>query len=186
MAGVPLIGFVIEEKANRHKIKHNPECDLPLPVKERPRPTRRRNGRLTLLVDRETELRNRPNEQRTILIFTDRRKNDQGVGLGAAVFVKQKLTAQLQFLLGIKCSNNQAKQLVTVKALEAIEAIDIPENSPRTIELFTNGRITIDLLKNSNKHCYLIEEIRKRLYIGQGQLDSRNLVGQGPRWYLRK
>ena len=41
MAGVPPIGLVIEEKASRYKIKHNPECDLPLPVKEWPHPTRR-------------------------------------------------------------------------------------------------------------------------------------------------
>ena len=103
-----------------------------------------------------------------------------------AIFVQQKLAAQLQFRLGTKCSNIQAEQLAIVKALEAIETIDIPENSPRTIELFTDSRITIDLLKNANKHSYLIEEIRKRLYIGQGQLDNRNLVGQGPRRYIRK
>ena len=61
MAGVPLIGLVIEEKASRYKIKNNAECDLPLPVREWPHPTRRRNGRLTVLVGRETELRNWPN-----------------------------------------------------------------------------------------------------------------------------
>ena len=82
-----------------------------------------------------------------------------------AIFVQQKLAAQLQFRLGTKCSNIQAEQLAIVKALEAIETIDIPENSPRTIELFTDSRITTDLLKNANKHSYLIEEIRKRLYI---------------------
>ena len=88
MTGVPPIGLVIEEKASRHKIKHNPECDLPLPVKEWPHPTRRRNGRLTLLVDRQTELRNMPTEQRTIMIFTDGTKNDHGVRSGVAVFVQ--------------------------------------------------------------------------------------------------
>ena len=101
---IPPIGLVIGEKASRYKIKHNPECDLPLPVKEWPHPMRRRNGRLTLLVDRETKLRNMPNEQRTILIFTDGSKNDHGVGSGVAIFINQKLAAQLQFRLGIKCS----------------------------------------------------------------------------------
>jgi len=52
-----------------------------------------------------------------------------------------------------------------VKALEAIETIDIPKNSPRTIDIFTDRRITTDLLKNANNQSYLIEEIRKRLSI---------------------
>ena len=135
MAGVPPIGLVIEEKASRYKIKHNPECDLPLPIKEWPHSTWRWNGRLTLLADRETELKNWPNpadvvkttedkeyEQRTILIYTDGSKNKHSVGSGVAIFVQQKLALELQFRLGIKCSNNQAEQLAIVKALEAIES----------------------------------------------------------------
>jgi hypothetical protein len=57
MARVPTIGLVIEEKAIRYKIKNNPEYDVPLPVKDSPHPKRKRNGRLSILVDRETELR---------------------------------------------------------------------------------------------------------------------------------
>jgi hypothetical protein len=63
------------------------------------------------------------------------------------------------------CSNNQAEQLAIVKALEAIETIDIPESSPCTMNIFTDSRITTDLLKNTNNHSYLIEEIRKRLSV---------------------
>jgi hypothetical protein len=170
MAGVPHIGLVIEEKASRCKIKHNPEYDLPLPVKEWPHPTQRRNGRITLLADQEMELKNWPNsadevkttedkgdEQRTILIYTDGSKNEHGVGSGVAIFVQQKLAVQLQFRLGIRCSNNQVEQLAIVKTLEAIETIDIPQNSPRTIDIFTDSKITIDLLKNANNHNSLIE-----------------------------
>jgi len=104
-------------------------------------------------------------EQRTILIYTDGCKNEHGVGSGVAIFVQQKLALQLQFRLGIRCSNNQGEQLAIVKTLEAIEIIDIPKNSPRTIDTFTDSRITIDLLKNANDRSYLIEEIRKRLSI---------------------
>jgi len=48
MAGVPLIGIVIEEKARLYKIKHSVErceyeCDIPLRVKEWPHPARRLN-----------------------------------------------------------------------------------------------------------------------------------------------
>jgi ribonuclease HI len=49
--------------------------------------------------------------------------------------------------------------------LEGIDAIDIAENSPHTIAIFTDSRITIDLLKNVNNHSYLIKEIRKRISI---------------------
>jgi len=42
--------------------------------------------------------------------------------------------------------NNQAEQLAIAKAQEIIDAIDIAENSPRTIGIFTDSRITIDSL----------------------------------------
>ena len=54
---------------------------------------------------------NKHYEQQTALIYTDGSKNDQGVGSGVATFVQQKLAVQLQFRLGTRCSNNQAKQL---------------------------------------------------------------------------
>jgi hypothetical protein len=41
--------------------------------------------------------------------------------------------------------------------------VDTAEISPRTIGIFTDSRITTDLLKNVNKHSYLIEVIRKRI-----------------------
>jgi hypothetical protein len=165
MAGVPPIGLVIEEKASRYMIKHNPKCDLPLPVTVWPHPTQRRNGRVTLSDDLEVEHQNWPNpadevkttenreyEQRTILIYMDGSKNEHGVGSGVAIFVQQKFAVQLQFRLGTRCSNNLAEQLAITKALQAIENTDIPENSPRTIDIFTDSRITLDLLQNSNKH----------------------------------
>jgi uncharacterized protein YebE (UPF0316 family) len=48
MARVPPLGIVIEEKARLYKIKQNAErceyeCDIPLPVKERPYPARHLN-----------------------------------------------------------------------------------------------------------------------------------------------
>jgi ribonuclease HI len=185
MSGVQPIGLVIEEKASRYKIKLNPECDLPLPVKEWPHPTQRRNGRITLLADQEMEHKNWPNtadefkttedkgdEQRKILIYTDGSKNEHGVGSRVAIFVQQRFEVPLHFRLGIRCSNNQAEQLAIFKALEVTETIDIQQNSQRTIDIFTDSRITIDLLKNANNHSYLIEEIRKRLSI----LDRANWI----------
>jgi ribonuclease HI len=82
-----------------------------------------------------------------------------------AIFVGKELKAQLKFKLDNRCSNNQAEQLALAKALEVIDAVDIAENSPRTIAIFTDSRITINPLKNVNNHSYLIEEIRKRISI---------------------
>ena len=48
--------------------------------------------------------------------------------------------------------------------LEVIDAIYNAENSPRTIGIFTDSRITINSLKNVNNHSYLIEEIRKTIF----------------------
>jgi len=39
------------------------------------------------------------------------------------------------------------------------------ENSPRTVTIFTDSRITLDLLKNVNNDRHLIEVIRKRVSI---------------------
>jgi len=87
------------------------------------------------------------------------------VGSGVAIFVDKALVAQLKFKLYNKCSNNRAVQLTIAKALKVIESIDISENSPRTVTIFTDSRTAIDSLKYVNKHGYLMEEIRKRLSI---------------------
>jgi len=62
------------------------------------------------------------------------------------------------------------EQLAIAKALDLIHDIDIAENTPRTIGIYTDNRITIDSIKNANNHKYLIEEIRKRIF----NLESTN------------
>jgi ribonuclease HI len=66
------------------------------------------------------------------------------------IFVRKELKAQLKFKLDNRCSINQAEQLAIAKALEIID--EFAENSPRTIGIFTDSRITIDSLKNVNNH----------------------------------
>ena len=86
-------------------------------------------------------------KEQTIQIYTDGSKNEHGIGSGVAVFVGKELKAQLKFKLDNRCSDNQAEQLAVAKALEVIDAIYIAENSPRTIAMFNDSRITIDLKK---------------------------------------
>jgi ribonuclease HI len=62
-----------------------------------------------------------------------------------------------------RCSNNQAEQLAIAKALVLIHDIDIAENTPRTIGIFTDSRTTVDSIRNANNHSYLNEEIRKNI-----------------------
>ena len=69
-------------------------------------------------------------------------------------------------------TNNQAEQLAIAKALEALEMIDIEENSPCTAAIITDTRISLDSIKNVNNHSYLIEEI------GRGYLNWRVPTGQ--------
>jgi hypothetical protein len=81
MARFALIGIVIEEKARLHDIKHNAEryeyeCDIPLPVKERPHPA----WRLNVMKIRDcTE------------IYTDGSKIGDKVRTGAAIHVDRVL-----------------------------------------------------------------------------------------------
>jgi len=121
---------------------------------------RKRKGNQTQLIDREVELKNWPHpadvvkiiehngyKEQTIQIYTDGCKNEHGVGSGVAIFVGK----DLKFKLVDRCTNNQAEQLAIAKALGIIDAIDIAENSPRPIGIFTDSRIIIDSLKNVKK-----------------------------------
>jgi len=98
-----------------------------------------------------------------IQVYTDRSKNRQGVGSGVTLHIGTDLALQEKFKLDDGCSNKQAEQLATTKALEALEKIDIPQNTPRTATIFTDSRITVDSIRNTRNHNHLVEEIRKKM-----------------------
>jgi len=85
------------------------------------------------------------------------------MGAGVAIFSSNKPTAWHKFKLDHRRCNNQAEQLAILKALELTNHIEIADNAPRTIGVYTDSRITIDSLKDASKHNYLIEEVRKQL-----------------------
>jgi hypothetical protein len=133
-------------------------------------------GDLIKSIDLEVELKNWPHpaeavatievkeyEDQSIQIYTDGCKSELGVGSGVDIFTGNELVTQLKYKLDNGCSNNQTKRLAIAKALEAIETINIEENSPRTAAIITDSRIALDFIKNLNNHSYLIGEIRKRL-----------------------
>ena len=86
-------------------------------------------------------------DDKTIQIYTDGSKNEQGVGAGVAIFSGKELASKLKYKLDNRCSNNQAEQLAIAKALEALETTDIEENSPRTAAIITDSRISLDSIK---------------------------------------
>jgi len=51
--------------------------------------------------------------------------------LGVAIFVGKELAVQLRFKLDNRCSNNQAEQLATLRALRVIETTEMTQNSTR-------------------------------------------------------
>ena len=60
------------------------------------------------------------------------------------------------------CSNNQAEQTAILKALHTIDTIKLSDNTPRTVKIYTDSRITLSSLKNSKNRKFLTEEIRKK------------------------
>jgi len=99
----------------------------------------------------------------TIRIYTDGSKAERVVGAGVVIFVNHELIARHKFRLNHRCFNNQGEQLAIVKALDLMNYLEIADNKPRTIGVYTDSRITIDTLKNASNHNYIIEEIRIRL-----------------------
>jgi ribonuclease HI len=95
-----------------------------------------------------------------IQVYTDGSKTQHGVGSGVALYIGSNLALQNKFKLDNNCSNNQAEQLAIIKALEAIGNIDTPH---RTATIFTDSMITLESIRNTKNHNYLIEEIRKKM-----------------------
>ena len=82
------------------------------------------------------------------------RDGDSGVGFGITIFSDNNLTATLKYKLNGRCSNNQAEQMAILKALEFIQYSKADE---KTILVYTDSRITLQLLQNQNKHKRIIE-----------------------------
>jgi ribonuclease HI len=96
----------------------------------------------------------------TIRIFTDGSKSGQGVGAGIVTFKSGNLINSLKYRLNKRCTNNQAEQLAILRALECTDNI---QTEDKTTTVYTDSRMTLDSLKNSNIHTFLTEEIRRKV-----------------------
>jgi ribonuclease HI len=96
----------------------------------------------------------------SIHAYTDGSKNDIGVGSGIAIFSDNSLTTCLKYRLNECCSNNQAKQMAILKALEYVQYMKVGE---KTALVYTDSRITLQLLKNQKRPTNLIDQIRGKV-----------------------
>ena len=96
----------------------------------------------------------------SVQIFTDESKSEQRVGAGVALFRSCNHIKSLKYRLNKRCSNNQAEQLATVRALEYTENL---QTEDKTATIYTDSRMTLDSLKYNNIHTFLIEDIRRKL-----------------------
>jgi ribonuclease HI len=96
-----------------------------------------------------------------INIFTDSSKIGK-VGAAAVIIKNDKIIHQSKFGLHERCSNNQAEQVAVLKALEQIQNLQLKDYE-KTAVVNTDSKVTLDTLKNKNKHSILIENIRTEI-----------------------
>ena len=97
-------------------------------------------------------------------VYTDGSKTENNVGAAGIIFMNGKMTHQLKFKLHRECSNNQAEQIAILKILEKLEELTDLGNNEKRVAIYTDSRITLDLLKNKFKHNRLIELIRNEIH----------------------
>jgi ribonuclease HI len=86
------------------------------------------------------------------------------VGAAGIVFVNGKLVHQLKFRLHGHCTNNQAEQFAILKVLEKLEELQVGQNgNDKCVAIYTDSKITLDLLQNKFKRNRLIEFIRNKI-----------------------
>ena len=153
LAGVCPIRLAIEEKVRTYKATHNNiEYDAPLEVRYWPHPAE------IPLIRKPTEI-----PHNVINIFTDGSKIGGKVGAAAVIIKDDKIIHQSKFRLHERCSNNQAEQVAVLKALEQIQNLQLKEDEEKIAVVNTDSKVTLDTLKNRNKHSILIENIRTEI-----------------------
>jgi ribonuclease HI len=71
------------------------------------------------------------------------------------------ITGLISFNIKIEeTGNNQAEQMAILKALECIQSSKAEE---KTVLVYTDSRLTLQMLQNQKKHTHLIEEIRTKV-----------------------
>jgi hypothetical protein len=96
-------------------------------------------------------------EDNPLQIYTDGSKTEKRVGSGIAIYRSGQNIRNLQFKLKKKCTNNQAEQLATLKALECIDKTQMAD---KKATIYTDSQTTLAMLQNSKIHTNIIDDIR--------------------------
>jgi len=99
----------------------------------------------------------------TTEVYTDDSKIGDNVGAAGIIFVNGKLVHQLKFKLHGHCSNNQVEQIAILKVLEKLEELQDGQDNDKSVAVYTDSKITLDLLQNKFKQNRPIELIRNKL-----------------------
>ena len=156
IAGEPPIEILIGQKVQTYvntKI-NNSDYDAPLEVKYWRHPAKLvtihevKNGTLY-----------------TTEVYTDGGKIGDTVGAAGVVIENGKTVLQMQFQLHGHCTNIQAEQTAILKTLEKLEELQAGQNGihDKHVALYTDSKITLDLLQNQFKRNRLIEAIRTKI-----------------------
>jgi len=73
-----------------------------------------------------------------------------------------KQAHKLKFKLHGHCSNNQSKQIAILKDLEKLGKLQDGKDNDKSVAIYTDGKITLDLLQNKFKRNRLIKLIRNK------------------------
>ena len=155
LTGMTPILIKLEEEAAHYKIKQklgqrDTEWDWDVEIQNWPHPAE--VGTIHEVVR---------NEETSIQVYTDRSKQEQGVGSGAVIFKGNEMIAKLQFKLDNRCSNDKAEQLAILKALEKLEVLNKHSNNQISTIIFTDSRISLDSLQNYNNHGFWWKRLEK-------------------------
>ena len=98
-----------------------------------------------------------------INIITDGSKIGGKVGAAALIIKDDIVLHQSKYRPHERCSNNQAEQVAILRALEQIQNLQLAEDTEKIVVVNTDSKVTLDTLKNRNKHYKLIGNIRKEI-----------------------
>jgi ribonuclease HI len=73
--------------------------------------------------------------------------------------VNGKLIQQLKFKLHAQCTNNQAEKIAILKVLARLEELQDLQDNDKRVTIYTDSKITLDLLQNKFKRNGLTESI---------------------------